>query len=175
MMPENLIPQSSRRSLLRGNVHNVPLSIRPPWTDEQLIVETCTRCNDCITACPENVLVRGEGGYPAFDPKQGYGMCTFCGKCAEACTHNSFDVSRTPAWSLSAHIDQTSCLAESGIHCETCRDACDQSAITMTYRIGLPPLPTIAAETCTGCGACMPVCPADAVALVYGADTQCAA
>lgn len=174
-MPANSISQSSRRSFLRGNVHSVPLPIRPPWTDEQLLVEACTRCDDCRAACPENVLVRGEGGYPAFDPKQGSGMCTFCGECVKACNHHLFDVTRTPAWSLNAHIDQTSCLAQSGIHCETCRDACDQSAIAKTHRIGLPPLLLIAAEMCTGCGACLPVCPADAVELVYGTDTKCAA
>ncbi len=174
MVPASSLPQSSRRSFLRGNMHREPLPMRPPWTDEQLLVETCTRCDECITACPENVLLRGDGGYPAFDPKQGSGMCTFCGDCAKACKHNSFDASRTPAWSVCADIAQSSCLAESGIHCETCRDACDHAAITMKYRIGLPPSPVITVEACTGCGACIPVCPADAVQLAH-LDPQCAA
>jgi len=175
MAPEISAPQSSRRSFLRGNVKSDVVPVRPPWTDEQLLVETCTRCNDCITACPENVLVRGEGGYPAFDPKQGYGMCTFCGDCAKACSQGTFDAARSPAWSLRAEIAPAACLAEAAIHCETCRDSCDASAIDKIFRIGKPARLQISVETCTGCGACISVCPADAVHLVYDTDAECAA
>ena len=175
MAPEIQTPQTSRRSFLRGKVQSDIAPLRPPWTDEQLLIATCTRCEDCVSSCPENVLVTGDGGYPAFDPKQGYGMCTFCGDCAKACDQGSFDTARDPAWTLRAEIASAVCLAEAAIHCETCRDSCDQSAIDKIFRIGKPPRLQISVETCNGCGACMSVCPADAVRLVYGADAECAA
>ena len=60
------------------------------------------------------------------------------------------------------------CLARAGVVCQTCGDACPERAIRFPLRRGGPPLPTTDEDRCTGCGACVPVCPAGALALAKG-------
>ena len=57
------------------------------------------------------------------------------------------------------------CLAEAGIVCNSCGDACPASAIRIRPRIGLPPQAFVNEAACTGCGDCARVCPGDAVTL----------
>ena len=58
--------------------------LRPPWSlDERAFVERCTRCDDCLRACPTGVLRVGEGGYPVVDFSRA--ACTLCGDCVTAC------------------------------------------------------------------------------------------
>jgi len=63
---------------LSGDLAGEPAPLRPPWAlDERLFVERCTRCGECSTACPGQLIVPGRGGYPrmAFSA----GGCDFCG------------------------------------------------------------------------------------------------
>jgi ferredoxin-type protein NapF len=57
------------------------------------------------------------------------------------------------------------CLAEAGIVCRSCGDACAVSAIRFQARIGLPPQAIVNETTCTGCGDCIAVCPGEAITL----------
>jgi ferredoxin-type protein NapF len=57
------------------------------------------------------------------------------------------------------------CLAEAGIVCCSCGDACPEAAIRFRPRIGLPPQAIVNESVCTGCGDCVAVCPGDAVTL----------
>lgn len=173
-MGANAINQSRRAALFGGGAARLH-AIRPPWTDEDRIADSCTRCGDCIDACPEGVLVAGQGGFPAFDPLQGSGVCTFCRACAEACAAPVFDLGRTVPWSTRIDIDTASCLAHAGIHCSSCNDACDDDAIGMKPRIGGPPLPQLADAACTGCGACVGVCPGRAISLLEAQSNRSAA
>jgi ferredoxin-type protein NapF len=64
----------ARRNLFRGKVDtsadNAPL--RGPFAImETLFVHQCTQCNDCIEACPKNVLFKGSGGFPEISFKEG--------------------------------------------------------------------------------------------------------
>ena len=53
---------------------------RPPWAlNEFLFVDQCTRCNECITACEEEIIIRADGGFPEIDFNRG--ECTFCELC----------------------------------------------------------------------------------------------
>lgn len=160
-------PNPGRRGFLNSfrNKEVRQQTLRPPWTDDLRLAASCTRCDDCITGCPEGVLVRGDGGYPAFDPRAGNGECTFCGICAQVCEADVFDRSRSVPWSITATISMEVCLAEKGVHCEACRDICDVRAISMTYRVGGPPRPDINQDACTGCGACVGVCPVAAISV----------
>lgn len=64
------------------------------------------------------------------------------------------------------------CLARRFIHCQSCADTCGEQAISFAPRLGGPPLPTIVATKCTGCGDCFNSCPAGA--LIPTTDTDCA-
>ena len=74
---------AGRRAFFRGRARP-KAEIRPPWArDEAAFIDHCTRCNDCLKACPQNILVAGDGGYPTVDFK--VAECTFCGDCVSAC------------------------------------------------------------------------------------------
>lgn len=165
-------PGSSRRAFLRGP-RPVPEAPRPPWTDQGRVAEACTRCDACIKACPEGVLTRGDGGFPAFDPRAGrHGEgCTFCGACAEACPEPVFSATDRPPWDLTAAVSD-GCLAEQGVACQSCGDACMPRALRFPPRLGAPPKPVLDTAACTGCGACVPRCPSRAITLTQFAHTE---
>jgi len=140
--------------------------VRPPWSDEASVLERCTRCGDCVSACPEDILTLGSGGFPEVDFHAGSGECSFCGACAQSCDAGVFDLSRRPAWQVLASVAGKRCLAESGIHCEACRDACGERAIRFRPRLGAPPAPDLDPAACTGCGACVAVCPGQAITVL---------
>jgi ferredoxin-type protein NapF len=154
----------SRRGFLRGRVRP-KAEIRPPWAlSESEFVDRCTRCNDCLKACPQGILVPGEGGYPTVDFSRG--ECTFCADCVAACQPRALLRSGedTWPWPYKAQVSEA-CLPKKGVECRVCGDFCDVRAIRFTPRIGGNPLPDIDTETCTGCGACVAPCPATAISI----------
>jgi ferredoxin-type protein NapF len=153
----------ARRALLRGRSRSEAPK-RPPFAlAEDLFTEACTRCGDCLRACPEGILIAADGGFPEVDFRRG--GCTFCGDCVTACATGALLASTAPAWSLQPRIDDT-CLARRGVHCQSCRDVCEPEAVRFAYR-GSVPVPEIDADTCNGCGACVAACPADAIAMIH--------
>lgn len=136
-------------------------ALRPPWSTEASVRAACTSCGDCVGACPEGILVPGPAGTPVID--FGLGACTFCEGCARACSEAVFDLARPP-WDLVATLDR-SCFLTSGISCRSCTDACDTGALR--FDLGARPVGRIAvdADACTGCGACVGICPAGAISV----------
>ena len=57
-----------------------------------------------------------------------------------------------------------SCLARHRIACMSCREACGEGAIRMRLARG-GAVPELDASLCTGCGECLPPCPASAITL----------
>lgn len=57
------------------------------------------------------------------------------------------------------------CLAEAGIVCRSCGEACPDSAIGFRPRMGLPPQAIVDAAACTGCGQCVGACPGEAITI----------
>lgn len=151
----------TRRALLFGQPPGGTVALRPPWaTEPHLFADRCTRCDDCVRACPEQVLVRDSDGLPRFEPARG--ECTFCGDCASACGSGALQASVSPPWELRARVAD-GCLPGHGVVCASCREVCPESAIHV------PPggrgAATVDAERCTGCGACVGICPVGAIAL----------
>lgn len=149
----------ARRSFLRGG-KPVANEQRPPWTGDDF-VDSCTRCSNCITACPEGILQKGDGGFPRITFE--HEGCTLCQECVQACDEPVFDLSRPPFQWRATIRDH--CLAKANIHCQSCQDACEAEAIRFLYGQGHVPLPEVDTQSCTGCGACVAVCPQDAIAL----------
>lgn len=154
---------ASRRGFLRGRPRP-QAELRPPWAlPESAFIDACTRCNDCLKACPQKILVVGDGGYPSVDFSRG--ECTFCADCVAACRPKALlrqdDV---PPWTCRAAISDA-CLARRGVECRVCGDFCELRAIRFVPRRGGSPLPEIDSERCTGCGACVGPCPTRAIAI----------
>src|SRR5262249_35327540 len=150
----------SRRAFLRLQAQPVAAgAIRPPWTTDQSL-GACTGCGACITACPEHILRLDPAGLPSVDFS--IGGCTFCGDCAKSCAAPVFDLTRSPAWQVGISVSDR-CLPKNGVLCESCRDICLDGAISFARARGCAPVPHISDSACTGCGACVSVCPAGAI------------
>ncbi|WP_448188256.1 ferredoxin-type protein NapF [Azospirillum sp. sgz301742] len=150
-----------RRRVLFGRRRAERPAVRPPWARVRDFTELCTRCGACEAACPETIIVKGDGGFPTVDFRRG--ECTFCGGCAEVCPQPIFDRNRR-AWTTGPQISR-GCLTRSGVICQTCRDICPENVFSFVLMPHAAPRPVIHAGSCTGCGACVSACPADAVTM----------
>ena len=156
----------SRSQFLRGDFTNKHAPIRPPWaSEESAFIASCSQCSDCISACPENIIVNGTGNYPVIDFTNG--ECTFCFECVESCNDHALsgDADSQP-WSLQASVSKQ-CMVFQGVHCMVCRDQCEAEAITFMPKVNQPAYPHINAALCTGCGACFQPCPSQSIEISY--------
>jgi ferredoxin-type protein NapF len=145
---------------------------RPPWAlQETAFIEQCTRCHECITACEEDIIFIGDGGFPEIDFNRG--ECTFCEACVETCKPSALfkqvdSLVNQPAFYFEINIDD-SCLAKQKTHCQSCKDVCDPSAITMPWpknvAYGAIQIPEINIADCTSCGACISTCPSQSISI----------
>lgn len=150
----------SRRNFLRGK-RNESHPIRPPWSlSEDLFVDACERCDKCVTVCEENILVRGSGGFPEVSFNQG--ECTFCEDCVDACPSGAIQKSNQEHAFSHVVAIADSCFNKKGIVCQSCRDECEARAIGLLWESSIP-VPVVDEDACTGCGACIKVCPNQSV------------
>lgn len=161
---------SRRRSFLRGDVRSVmaadaAAAPRPPWSlrPDSAFTEHCTRCGDCVRACPRGVLSAGDGGFPQISFAAA--GCSLCGDCATACPTHAIDRAASPiAFVWRVQID-AGCLNRCGVECRVCGDACEARALRFVpTRGGIAQL-RFDTAACTGCGNCVAVCPVRAIAL----------
>jgi ferredoxin-type protein NapF len=154
----------SRRRYFRGQFRSTETQLRMPWlVMPEQFTDLCTRCGDCLAACPEQIVVKGDGGFPELDFK--LGECSFCGQCADACAESLFSQDRCQQpWDYVANITDD-CFAKNSISCRSCQDACEPAAIRFQLKIGGAAEPSIDTELCSGCGACVAVCPKQAVSI----------
>lgn len=135
---------------------------RPPGAIEELqFMRGCTRCGDCITACPHQAIVPAPArlgpvvGTPVIDADTS--ACLMCEDfpCIAACepgvlTHSIAPIMGTAQ--VTAHL----CLAHHGTTCTVCSERCPMAGAIVVEE----GKPTVDEDACTGCGVCRFVCPA---------------
>lgn len=155
----------SKRNFLRGKKSTKLAQLRLPWViSEQVFVNDCTQCGDCLTACQENIIIKSKDGFPTVDFSKN--ECTFCEDCIESCDQPLFKDNRhDKAWPSYLNIKE-SCLTHQNVICLSCKDACDPQAIKFVHRANAVSKPEINQDDCTSCGACISMCPTAAIEVV---------
>ena len=150
---------------------------RPPYAlTEPDFLSACTRCGDCIAACPHGVLFAlpekfGEevAATPAMDLLQtGCRMCQDW-PCVAACTPGALtrgqpreteegeypQPGELPLPRIAAvEIDTTRCLPYAGPECGACAESCPVPGAL----VWVGTKPDIEPEVCTGCAMCREAC-----------------
>ena len=157
----------NRRQFLRGDLRGEHVPLRPPWSrPESEFLSTCSACGECVSNCPEGILINGSGNYPEIDFQRG--ECTFCGECVRQCRDGALtDVvgnQKKQPWFIRASVGNE-CLVWKNVLCQTCGEQCEQNAITFRFVAGGLSHPELDVENCNGCGACYAACPAHAITL----------
>ncbi len=146
-----------------------PPFLRPPGARvEPAFLNTCTRCTDCIEACPYDSIRRlgpefGDiAGTPGIIPDES--PCYLCEDmpCISACEPAA--LMPTPREQVDmglAVIDLTTCYQAAGQPCDYCVVRCPlkQTAIRMNE----DDVPQIDPQGCVGCAVCAYLCPANAI------------
>jgi len=162
---------ANRRGFIRGRFRVARTEIRPPWAaapDEFDL--RCTRCDDCVSACPTRVIRRGEGGFPTIDFSAG--ECTFCGDCVTACPTGALQREpRARPWSLIA-VPGDTCVTRQGVECRICGEVCEVRAIRFRPTPGGIAQPQLDVTACTGCGACVAPCPVGAIGVDHAMEIE---
>lgn len=131
--------------------------LRPPGAmAEPQFLERCTKCGDCVTACPPGaIVVHPSDGTPVLYADQA--PCLLCEDfpCVAACGTTAL----LPVEEISqvrmgvASIAHRLCTAGQG--CHACVSKCPTEALAMAVEtLQL----SVSEEACVGCGMCEMVC-----------------
>ena len=150
-----------------GRRFTLPVHRPPGAVEERSFLAGCTRCGECINACPVGAIVlapakfREAAGTPMIDPHRS--PCVMCPDtpCITACEPAVLRADRPLRMGV-AWIQTMACLAHTGTFCTVCSERCPvEGAIEL--RAGKP---RIREDVCSGCGVCASVCPAPVNAIV---------
>ena len=131
--------------------------LRPPGAvEEALFLERCTRCADCVEACPyESIAKSPVDGFPMILPDEE--PCRLCDDfpCIAACeTEALLPVPERGYVRMGlAKVAHRDCTASQG--CHACVSRCPTGALVMDF--GSLKV-DIVARQCVGCGLCEQVC-----------------
>lgn len=163
-MNKNKVDFSKRRWFISERQLDQSL-VRLPWLARpQTFTDECTRCGKCVEACETRIIQKRDGGFPSVNFS--LNECTFCYQCAQICPEPIFLPKNQTPWHISVNISDQ-CLAKQQVECRTCQDACSEEVIHFVLQSGRTATPRINNESCSGCGACVSVCPSDAITTHY--------
>jgi ferredoxin-type protein NapG/ferredoxin-type protein NapH len=142
---------------------------RPPGAlHETRFLDTCSRCNKCVEACPEDVIhaAKEGGGPPKGTPmlRPNHGACTMCGDCMDVCPTGA--LKPTPVGDIRigiAVVEPDTCLGYQGKTCRACHDACPLEPNAIDFDATVP---KVDSRICTGCGLCVQACPTNPPSIV---------
>jgi len=159
--------------------------IRPPGAADRAFNALCSRCGNCMKACPYDLIVPDLGTtgidglltpvlkFRSQNSDQENFCFQSCTACTNVCPSGAIrklkpDEKLQTAIGL-ARIDKKRCIAwEKGELCVVCQEFCPYQAIIETQHKGVN-CPIIDADKCRGCGACESQCPAQPIAIVIHA------
>ncbi len=160
--------------------------IRPPFASNEIdFLVKCTRCHDCIGACPHDTIfpLSAKLGIeivstPALDLT--HGACHLCADwpCVAACEPGALNLPEPeepeedggelppilPRLS-EARIDTAMCLPYSGPECGACGSVCPVPGAILWDMTR----PQIDMEKCTGCGLCRKICATEPKSVIIAA------
>jgi ferredoxin-type protein NapG len=152
----------------------VPALVRPPGAVEEGDFFTrCTRCDACIDACHQGVILRADGrlgiqvGTPYLDI-EGHLPCYLCSRppCAAACpTGALIPLTQAEIRLGVAQVLPDLCLTwqgEGAQGCDKCQRACPVPGAVLVAPDGRVIIDDAA---CVGCGICFHACPMSPPAL----------
>ncbi len=152
---------------LDGFAARFPELIRPPGAcDEKVFLEKCTRCGQCSKACPffalKPVLMANDFDLGTPTLRVGEAWCRFCENlpCVAACTSGALSIAnyqQRPVIGL-ASIKSENCRRSPENDCQECYKKCPAAQAAISLQPAAAAL--VDPERCTGCGACLTVCPA---------------
>jgi MauM/NapG family ferredoxin protein len=153
-----------------------PTLLRPPGAVfEALLLDTCSRCGNCVDACPRQAI------FPLgtlYGPAQGtpailarHAPCVVCEglQCTQVCpTHALARVEVSDIDMGTAVIDGARCLTWKGESCGVCVEACPVPG-ALTQKGGHP---VVDPQRCIGCGVCENVCPTPQASVVVVGSSE---
>ena len=153
------------------------IALRPPGAlPEKDFLAACTRCGQCVQACPYDMLHLAslispmEAGTPYFIARDK--PCEMCPDipCMNACPSGALSEElkdiNDARMGLAVLLDHETCLNWQGLRCDVCYRVCPlvDKAITLERihndRTGIHAklIPTVHSDACTGCGKCEQAC-----------------
>jgi polyferredoxin len=171
----SVLKADARRDNRRGAV------VRPPTAcDEELFLQLCLTCGQCMKVCPNNALqpcTFTDGFFrintPKLLPAVGYcdPKCTACGSvCPTGALLPVTRADKPFTKTGTAIIDRGICTVWKGTSsCITCSRVCPYNAISLTditINGEMLTVPVVDETCCTGCGKCEALCPVRPLAAI---------
>ncbi len=176
---------TGRRAFLRGSLltqagrvqetqRQQALGPPPPWHGRLSLEAHCPDCtHPGVNACEPGIIRRHPAehtlaGIPWLDFSAT--GCTFCAACVDVCPieDEALDSRGSPPLIGVAQLNRETCLAWSGVICQSCLGRCTVQAITSQWQREVQ----IDASLCNGCGMCISACPVNALNIVRQANTR---